>query len=416
MSDVASKAPTARVRWRFQDYLDLNIIGATHGLSDGFAKLLVPVLALIVADLGLSVFEAGLLLSSFTVAEFLFLYPLSTLADHSGHKKLILIGGLGLSTLAFLAMYWTTTFWGLAGLAFLAGAGNAVYHPCGTALTALRFADRRAFAISYHGMWGNIGVSVVPVLQAAVAAMAGWRVAIAVCALPAALLLPLVSVRFPSGVTAVIKQQRSTLTSNVKALTSQVMQNRSVVLLALTYALSGISTKGLTGFLPLLAVSKFGMDTTTIGLALTCYFGAGVIAKPLMGYLYDRWGARSALFTPLLLSGFLTLALGFTPWSATLIVLATIVGVFSPISPIILTAAADVADDTVLASSIGFIYTLYGLGFLSPLIGGWLADHFQMEASYLFFALAAWGGASISTLLPKRRSMPAHNAQSSAAI
>lgn len=402
MTEIATAAPTAKVRWRFQDYLDLNLIGATHGLSDGFAKLLVPVLALIVADLGLSVFAAGLLLSSFTLAEFLFLYPLSTIADHNGHKKLILIGGLGLATGAFLAMYWTTSFWALAALAFVAGAGNAVYHPCGTALTALRFADRRALAISYHGMWGNIGVSVVPVVQAAVAAAAGWRTAIAVCALPALILLPLIGLRFPSGVTAATKAQAHTLARNVKALTGQVLRNRSVVLLGLTYALNGISTKGLTGFLPLLAASKWGMDTTTVGIALTCYFGAGVIAKPLMGYLYDRWGTRSALFAPLVLTGVLTLALGFTPWAATLIVLATAVGIFSPISPIILTAAADMADDTVLASSIGLIYTLYGLGFLSPLIGGWLAEHFQLEASYLFFALAAWGGAVISTWLPRR--------------
>jgi len=401
VSEKQKKLSAGQTNWRLQDYLDLNLIGATHGLSDGFAKLLVPVLALIVADLQLSLFEAGLLLSSFTLAEFLFLYPLSTVADHSGNKKLILIGGLGLTTVAFIMMYWTTTFWGLAALAFLAGAGNAVYHPCGTALTALRFADRRSFAISYHGMWGNIGVSIVPVLQAAVAAIAGWRAAIAVCALPAVLLLPLVGLRFPSGKTAFNNAQTETLVSNVKAFTGRVIQNRNVLLLAMTYALNGISTKGLTGFLPLLAVRKFGMDTTTIGIILTCYFGAGVIAKPLMGYLYDRWGARSALLTPLLLTGLLTLALGFTPWSATLLILAIIVGVFSPISPIILTATADVADETILASSIGFVYTLYGLGFLSPLIGGWLADYFQLEISYLFFALAAWGGAVVAMQLPR---------------
>lgn len=404
MSTTPTNIPM-KPRWRLRDYLDLNLIGATHGLSDGFAKLLVPVLALIVADLQLTVFQAGLLLSSFTAAEFLFLYPLSTLADHSGHKKWMLISGLGLTTAAFLGMYWTPSFWLLALLAFLAGAGNAVYHPCGTALTALRFADRRAFAISYHGMWGNIGVSIVPVVQAAVAAMAGWRTAIAVCALPAMLLLPLIGLRFPSGKTNHTATQTGSLQSSIKALTGQVVRNRNVLLLAFTYALNGLSTKGMTGFLPLLAVTKFGMETRTIGIILACYFGAGVVAKPLMGLLYDRWGARSALFTPLVLTGLLTLALGFTPWSATLIVLAIITGIFTPISPIILTAAADVADEKVLASSIGLIYTFYGLGFLSPLIGGWLADHFQLEAGYLFFALMAWIGAGVSTMLPARKTM-----------
>ncbi|MCP5404618.1 MAG: MFS transporter, partial [Pseudomonadaceae bacterium] len=229
-----------------------------------------------------------------------------------------------------------------------------------------------------------------------------WRTAVAVCALPALLLLPLIGIRFPSGKRDQESAPTGSLQNSVKALTGQVLRNRSVVLLAFTYALNGLSTKGMTGFLPLLAVTKFGMETATVGVILACYFGAGVVAKPLMGLLYDRWGARSALFTPLVLTGFLTLALGFTPWSATLLVLAIITGIFTPISPIILTAAADVADEEVLASSIGLIYTCYGLGFLSPLIGGWLADHFQLESSYLFFALMAWIGATVSTMLPPR--------------
>ena len=52
--------------WRTRDYLDLGVIGATHGLSDGFSGLLKPVLALIVVDLGLSTFDAGVLLSVFS--------------------------------------------------------------------------------------------------------------------------------------------------------------------------------------------------------------------------------------------------------------------------------------------------------------------------------------------------------------
>ena len=76
-------------RWR--DNFDLGIIGSTHGLSDGFSSLLKPVLALIVVDLGLSTFDAGVLLSVFSVSTFLFLYPLSLLADYSGQKKSILL-------------------------------------------------------------------------------------------------------------------------------------------------------------------------------------------------------------------------------------------------------------------------------------------------------------------------------------
>jgi MFS family permease len=90
--------------WRLRDTLDLTLIAITHGLSDGFASLLVPVLALIVADLGLSTFEAGLLLSVRSVATFVLLYPLSMLADTTGRKKGMLIAGLALAAGAYLAM------------------------------------------------------------------------------------------------------------------------------------------------------------------------------------------------------------------------------------------------------------------------------------------------------------------------
>lgn len=390
--------------WRFRDTFDLNLIGATHGLSDGFSNLLVPVLTLIVADLDFSTLEAGILLSVFSVSTFLFLYPISMLADYSGRKKEMLIAGMGLSAGAFLAMSRASDLYSLAALAFVAGAGNATYHPCGTALTAERFVAHRAVALSLHGLWGNLGVSLMPLLQAAVAAMAGWRAAIAACVLPATVLLPLVGLRFPKGRQAGGggPAKADNWRKQLHALTAKVLKNRHVVLLGLVYALKGLESKGLVGFLPLLAAKNFGMDTAAIGLAISLYYGAGVVAKPLMGLLYNRWGARSALFIPLLLTGALALTIGFTPWQTAFMVLVTLIGVVSPISPIIMTAAADLSPEDTLASSIGFIYTCQGLGFLSPLLGGWLAQQLNLEVSYVFFALAVWAGAGVSTLLPKK--------------
>jgi MFS family permease len=122
-----------------------------------------------------------------------------------------------------------------------------------------------------------------------------------------------------------------------------------------------------------------------------------------MGFLYNRWGARLALLAPLALTGVFALAIGVQPWPAALLPLAALIGVVTPISPIILTAAADLCEQDVLASSVGVIYTAYGLGFLSPLVGGWLATQFGWPAAYLFFGLSAWTGAGVSTLLPAAR-------------
>ncbi len=383
------------------DYFDLGIMTLTHGLSDGYANLLLPVLTLIVAELSLSRFDTGILISSFSIATFFSLYPISLLADYGGRKKFILIAGLSTASLAFLCMTQADTFGTLLALAFLAGAGNSTYHPCGTALTATRFARNRAMAISIHGTGGHLGMSLMPVVQAGlVAAGIGWRSSIAACVIPAFVLLTLVGLRFPGRSKTIVSEQQS-LAARFTGLTQQVFTNRNVVLLGVIYFLSSMATKSIVGFLPLLAQEKFQMQSATIGLALSVYFAAGVIAKPLMGLLYNRFGAKSALFMPTLLAGVFTLGIVFAPTPAVFMACITLLGIVSPISPIIMTAVADMGDEAVLASSIGYIYTICSLSFLSPILGGWLAEHISLRVSYLVFILFVWLATSVATLLRK---------------
>ncbi len=385
--------------WRLGDYFDLSVIGLTHGLSDGFSNMLVPVLALIVMDLDLSPFEVGVLLSTFSLGQMIFQYPLSILADNTGARKRILLMGMGLSAASFIAMVWVSRFLPMCALAFLAGAGNSVYHPCGTALTANRFERDRAFAISWHSLGGNLGTSILPLAQAAVAAVAGWRMAVGACAAPAIALLPMVNARFQDG-----KHQEEAETeknSNLKVITIiwRVVENRNTVWLAATYTLRGMCTKGMIGFLPLLATSKLGMSTAQIGVAVSLHFGFGMLAKPLMGILYDRWGARAALFWPLTSLGVFVLALPFMGWQTGFYILSALTGVVGFVSPIILTAAADFSEKDILASSVGFIYTCHGLSFLAPLLGGWLAEQVNLDASYFCFAIMSWLAVSASVQL-----------------
>ena len=385
--------------WRVRDYFDLSVIGATHGLSDGYAGLLKPILALIVVDLGLSTFDAGILLSVFSVSTFLFLYPVSLLSDDSGYKKQILIVGLTLSSLAYFAMQWAPGFLSVAGLTFIAGAGNATFHPCGTALTAERFANRRPFAVSTFSMMGNVGASVMPVVQALLATAAGWRTSTVICVLPAVVLLPLVGLRFNNRVQKPASQLQINLWTRLRGISALVFQNRDVVLLAVIYALSGMGTGVFSGFLALFAQEHFGLTTAIVGFALALYYLTGVVAKPLMGMLYTHWGASTALRIPLLLSGCLIFIMVFMPWKSAFLPLVALIGLTVPISPIILTAAADRSDRDALASSVGLIYTFHGLGFISLLVGGWLAEQYSLDASYIYAGLLLWGSAGVTLLL-----------------
>ena len=296
-------------------------------------------------------------------------------------------------------MMWVSRFLPMCALAFLAGAGNSVYHPCGTALAANRFERDRAFAISWHSLGGNLGTSILPLAQAAVAAMAGWRAAVGACAAPAIALLPLVNARFVEGKSETEREAGKAAELKVFSIVKRVVENRNTVWLAATYTLRSMCTKGMIGFLPLLATSKLGMTTAQIGVAVSLHFGFGMLAKPLMGILYDRWGARSALFWPMTLLGAFVLALPFMGWQTGFYILSALTGVVGFVSPIILTAAADFSEKDILASSVGFIYTCHGLSFLAPLLGGWLAGQVNLDASYVCFAIMSWLAVSTSAQL-----------------
>lgn len=385
--------------WRLRDSFDLGVIGAVHGLSDGYSGLLKPILALIVVELGLSTFDAGVLLSVYSVSMFLFLYPISLLTDDSGYKKQVLILGMTLASVAFFAMQWAPGFLSMAALAFIAGAGNATFHPSGTTLTVERFADRRPMAVSMFSMMGNAGASIIPVVQAWLAAASGWRASIAICVLPAVVLLPLVGLRFRNRDQEPSTSQHVEFWARLRGISIQVFRNRDVVLLASVYALSGMGTGVFSGFLALFAGERFALTTEAIGFALAFYYLAGVVAKPLMGVLYTRWGASTALRAPLILAGSLMIVLVFMPWKSAFLPLIALIGMTVPISPIILTAAADRSDQDALASSVGLIYTFHGLGFISPLVGGWLAVQYGLDISYLYAGVLLWCGAIVTLFL-----------------
>ncbi len=399
---------TSKESWRVQDYFDLLVIGATHGLSDGFSGLLKPILVLIVLDLGLSNLQAGTLLSIFSIATFLFIFPLSLLADAGGRKKEILITGLGIAAIAFLSLRWASNFATILLCVFFAGVGNATFHPSGTSLTTERFSKSRPFAVSIYSMMGNAGASLMPFIESTIAASSDWRNAISMSVLPAAILLPLVGARYKNSTKnpSFGKAKESLivyLRKQFSIISTKVFKNREIVILAFVYACTGMGSGIATGFLSLLAYDRFALSTTTIGTAISLYFLAGVLAKPIMGFLYNWWCARTAIIIPMVLSGLLTLGVAFVPWETTFIPLITILGVCVPISPIILTAAADRSDQATMASSVGLIYTCYGLSFISTFLGGWLAELRSLEMSYICAAIFFWIGAGIASLLSKRR-------------
>ncbi len=391
-------------------YLDLGIISLCHGLSDGFNGVLAPVLALIVIEFGLAESQAGLLLSLPGVATFLLILPVSVIADFRGRRLELFVAGLALAAGAHFSMMQAGSFGVLLALAFLGRSGNAVFHPCATALVAERFPGRRALAISVFGIAGNIGATAMPLIQGLIAGSGGWRLSIAVFSIPLALLLPLIWIRYRRvqsdqphlGRTTPALAGTSVLPGSLQ-LTRKVFANRSVVGLGATYALTAVAAKSSAGFLPLLAVRRFGMSPAAIGLMVALYYASGVAFKAMAVLLYRRLGTGSALRIPLALSIAAVLGMAVAPSAAVLVLLAAVAGLANSISPIVLAAAADRCEPSALTSSIGLIYWLHSLWFLGPLLAGAIANDLGLVWVYVFSAVVFAAAAGASSVVGPQR-------------
>jgi len=271
--------------------LNLVSIATAHGFSDGFHYVLVPVLPLIMQELGLSILQTGMIVSAQGLAVFLMLMPASMLADYLGRRKAILSTGLILAACSFMGI-------GLVGknyyiilvLSFLVGLGNSTFHPTATALVSEVFRIRPGFFMGMFSLGGNIGSALMPAIIGSLALTLGWRAGLHLIMLPVIGLAVLVYRFLPET-----RGSRQIAKDMFSGIWDKVCCNLPVVTLIVIYSLRGIGYRGIITFFPLLIAASMGSDARTAGFLMSVYFFLGALSKPLLGMFYDRFGVRLLL-------------------------------------------------------------------------------------------------------------------------
>ena len=195
-SDTALPEPAAsrtddteRARAR-RDVSTIGLIGLAHGTSHFHHLLLPPLFPLFIRDFGLSYSELGLLVTVFFVISGVGQALSGFLVDKVGARPVLYAAMLSFIA-ASLAGAAAQGYSGLVLAAALAGLGNAPFHPVDFTILNKRVSARRlGHAFSVHGISGNLGWAVAPVLLLGVsAAFGGWRAAYLASALLAAVVL-----------------------------------------------------------------------------------------------------------------------------------------------------------------------------------------------------------------------------------
>src|SRR5205823_4698194 len=147
-----------------KSFREVWLITIGHSLTHWYPATFYLLLPLIGNELGLSYLQIGLILTTQQLAGALSNIPGGLIVDSIPRKGLLMGFALFWVGAPYLLMGFTHQYWTLLTCAALVGIGNNIWHPTAIPLLAQRFPDRRGLAVSIHGMGGNVGDAIAPLV------------------------------------------------------------------------------------------------------------------------------------------------------------------------------------------------------------------------------------------------------------
>jgi len=168
---------------------------------------------------------------------------------------------------------------------------------------------------------------------------------------------------------------------------------KSSSLLIILVVVAGFTTSQgiIFTFLPIYLREDMGYSSFQTGVYLSVAMIGGIGSQPIMGYLSDRFDRQRVLFPGLIGLALTVTGLYIVSSDTWLLVTIALMGAFSfPLMAILLAAGADVVGERLQATSVSLVFgAAMVFGGISPVIGGALADAFQIKATFLLAGLFA---------------------------
>jgi FSR family fosmidomycin resistance protein-like MFS transporter len=324
------------------------------------------------------------------------------------HWGLVMALCTGSFAVGWLILGWSPVYPLLLGGMAVVAASASLWHLPAMAALSHRFAERRGFALSVHGVGGNIGDILGPAITGVLLAVLAWREIISLYAVLPLFATFLVFWAFKNIGRHGHSEQDAAADPTLQqqlTYTKQMLRNRALWGVILVAGLRGMAFVALTVILSLYTRDVLDLSDKTRGF----YFGlinlVGLVASPVLGHLSDRFGRKTILVPNLLCLSLCSLLLAGYGQSGALVAILAVIGIFLYSDQPILTATAlDVVGRNVTTTAVGFVsFSRLALSAPSPIIAGWLYDP---NAVYLvFYYIAGLFALAALTLLmlPLRR-------------
>ncbi len=390
---TAAVAPSGLEAPRNTSLREAWLISLGHALTHWYPATFYLLLPIIGHELGLTFSQIGLVMTCQYIAGAVANVPGGVLVDTVGRKGLLMAVSLFWVGFPYLLMSFTHSYLMLLGCVALVGVGNSLWHPTAIPTLARRYPERKGLVLSLHGMGGNAGDAIAPLVVGALLAVLTWREVVVLNVMPGLVVsllllamlgtLQLGSKRKP----AAVDEPSQSLADYARGL-RLLFRNRSLVLLSTSGAFRSMTQNALLTFLPLFLAREMGYSPFLIGAAMFALQAAGLVASPVAGHLSDKLGRRSVMTVSMAMTAAVLLFMAVAGKSQAFVAFIAVLGFFLyAIRPVIQAWLMEVTPKNMGGSSIGILFGAQSLGAsIAPLLGGLIADRWGLGATFYFLA------------------------------
>ena len=287
-------------------------------------------------------------------------------------------------------------FTALLALVVAMGLGVAAYHPEAYKTATSVAGEKKATALSWFSLGGNVGIALGPPVITALVTVVGVMGSLG-------LLLPtLVATMLLLAVLPAFSPTPAPRAAAAAAARG-VNMPRAMALLILVVTIRSWTTLGFTTFVPFYYIDTLGADPRLVGPLLFVFLGAGAAGTVIAGPLADRWGSRAFMQWVLLAAlpfGVLFLLVRGALAFVMLGIFGALLTSSFTVSVVLGQAYLPRNAGTASGLIVGFAIGAGGLGVTAL---GWVADRYGLPSALWISALMPLLAFATARLLPAPR-------------
>lgn len=304
----------------------------------------------------------------------------------------VFVSGVGIALLGLAPGYTL-----ILALVVVMGLGVAAWHPEGYKTATGVAGDRKATALSWFSLGGNVGIAVGPPLVTVLITRLGGHGTLG-------MLVPTLLVgTLLLGVLPLLTRESAHPRAHARAAGRGVTMPGAMALLILVVGVRAWSSLGFTTFVPFYYLETLHADPAMVGVLLFVFLGAGALGTVIAGPIADRVGARPfmqwVLLAALPFGALFLLARGPLAFVALACFGAVLTSSFS-VSVVLGQAYLPRHSGMASGLIVGFAIGMGGAGVTAL---GWVADHWGVPTALWISAGMPLVAFLLTRLLPAPR-------------